>query len=490
MKSPNLSFPVLTIVPFLLWFVGGCGGPPAAPAAVSRRSVPAHLLVVQRSEVAETYQAVGTVEPTLRATLASKVTGRVAAVGAREGDPVAAGRPLVWIDARELASSVVAAEAGYRASVVDVASARVNAEVADESHRVAVRQAQAQITQARAALAAAEARRDLAVAGRRTQEIAQSRAARTRAESDLHLATLELERTQQLVQEGALAQRELDLAQNRFDAAKAACDISMQTESATVEGSRSQEIREAQEAVRQAQAGLDQARAALNQAEVTALQTRVKRQAVDVAIARMHQSEQQVQSARVGESYAAVTAPFAGRVVRRLVDPGAMALPGSPLVEIEGGELRLEVSVPEGLLARVARGASVSVHLDAQGDVPLVGHVREVVPHGDEASHTFRVKIGLPPSQGVKSGMFGRAEIRKPAVAQIRIPVSATWDRDGLHYVMAVDPDHLARLRIVTVGSQTEGQVEILSGLNPGDLIVGGDPSRIQDGDRVEAKRP
>ena len=101
-------------------------------------------------------------------------------------------------------------------------------------------------------------------------------------------------------------------------------------------------------------------------------------------------------------------------------------------------------------------------------------------------SHTFLVKYRLDGASGLKSGMFGRAAVKTGSSSAIEIPTSATWEREGLHYVFAVNQEGIVRLRIVTLGEPVGDTVEVLSGLNRGDKIVIGDRAHIADGNKVE----
>jgi RND family efflux transporter MFP subunit len=327
----------------------------------------------------------------------------------------------------------------------------------------------------------------LALAGPRTQEVDQAHIAVLDAQSNLKLAKIDLDRATTLVQEGALPKSRLDSARNTYELAQGRYDTVVQSENMAREGSRSQEIRAAREAVAQAQAAVREAKAGVVSARAEALQVKVRRQEIESARAQVHQSSAALESARVGLSYAKVAAPFDGRVVHRLVDPGAMASPGSPLLEVEGGEYRLEAVVPEDLQASTAIGDSAGIHIDALGTKAIVGRVVEIVPQADATTHSFIVKFALPATAGVKSGMFGRASIRAGSRQRILVPASAVWERDGLHFVFALNDDGVARLRIVTVGRTFGDRVEALSGLGTGDRIVVGNRDGVSDGVKVEA---
>ena len=103
------------------------------------------------------------------------------------------------------------------------------------------------------------------------------------------------------------------------------------------------------------------------------------------------------------------SAPFAGVVIAKSVDPGSLALPGAPLLTIEReGAYRLEASVDESQLAAIRVGQPVSVTLDGI-DRPIDARVSEIVPAVDAASRAYTVKIDLPAVPALRSGVFGRA---------------------------------------------------------------------------------
>jgi RND family efflux transporter MFP subunit len=467
--------------------VTGCGRPsePSAPANIPA-TVRATTAVIEEVDAPLTYTVTGTVRSMFTSSLSSKVMGRIVAVNVREGDAIRQGQMLVTIDGRELKSAVEMADADYRAAVAGAGSARTAADMEVKSSAARIAQAEAQVKQAEAGLAAAEARRDLAVAGSRNQELEQARIAVAQAQSSLRLAQVELDRVTKLVEDGALARRELDVAQNRFDLAKGQYDAAVQTESMAREGSRAQEIRAANEGVTQAKAALKQAQAGLAQARAAAMQIDLRRKDYDLASARTLQAAAAAISARVSLSYVQIPAPFDGRVTARLADPGTLASPGVPILQVEGGDFRFEAEVPESLLGSLSKGKTAEVRIDALGGQALTGRVVEVVPTADAGSHRFTVKFALQATRDVKSGMFGKAVLVTGTVRRIVIPKTATWQREGLNYVFIVNSEGIARLRIVTLGEVTNGDVEVLSGLGKGDRIVVGDRTGINDGAKVE----
>lgn len=202
----------------------------------------------------------------------------------------------------------------------------------------------------------------------------------------------------------------------------------------------------------------------------------------------VEQARGAVRAAKAVAGDAAVTAPFAARVVERLVEVGDMAAPGRPLIRLESLEgRRIWLSLREADIHRVSVGQSVPVTLDSFSDIVAVeGTVAEIVPSADPATHTFTVKVDLGEAD-VPSGISGRALIPGDATERILVPASAVHARGGLELVVVEGGDGSARTRAVTTGvSNSDGMVEILSGIKAGERVVIDAAGPVADGTPLE----
>jgi len=225
----------------------------------------------------------------------------------------------------------------------------------------------------------------------------------------------------------------------------------------------------------------DEAAARLRVAEAARDSLVAKRQQVED---KVRQAEQAVQSAAVVLGYANLTAPFAGRVVARKVDPGALAAPGQPLIELEQeGAWRLEANVEETRLGKIRPGQAAEVKLDASEEI-LHGRVSEIVPAIDAASRSFIAKIDLPSRGMLRSGLFGRASFAVGEREVIAIPTAAVL-RQGQVESVLVAGNGTARARLVRLGAERGGFVEVLSGIAAGDHVIHPLPTGLADGSPV-----
>jgi len=185
--------------------------------------------------------------------------------------------------------------------------------------------------------------------------------------------------------------------------------------------------------------------------------------------------------------YARVTAPFNGVVVRRMVEPGAMAAPGVPLVVVEDtSRYRIEVTFDAADAAGVQRGSKARVELGALPGKSFSGSVVEMEAGADAASHTVRARIELPRDAAIRSGLFGRAWFARGEKKAMALPPAAILHRGQLHGVYVVDAEGIARLRMVTLGKSIGDKMEILSGLSEGERVVMDAANRDLDGKKVE----
>lgn len=197
----------------------------------------------------------------------------------------------------------------------------------------------------------------------------------------------------------------------------------------------------------------------------------------------------QASGARTMLAYARIRAPFNGVISARMADPGTMAAPGVPLLQVDSaGALQLQVSVDESILGKVSRGMKIAVHVDGASEAASQGTVREILPVADVASHSFLVKIDLPEARQIRVGMFGSADLETGKHAAILLPATACVQRGSLHSLYVLDGNNLAQLRAVTLGARQGAMVEVLSGLSAQEKVVDQPGDRDLNGKRIEAQ--
>jgi RND family efflux transporter MFP subunit len=245
---------------------------------------------------------------------------------------------------------------------------------------------------------------------------------------------------------------------------------------------------------RDIQARLDQAVAIRKQADndlqrVTELfrQGTVARAEFDRAEMQAHVAEASVKEMETMLGFAKVTAPFDGVITRKIEDVGDLAAPGQGLLEMEDPTaLRLEADVPEALIGHIKLGAKMSVRVSTLSNA-VEGIVSEMEPVADPNSRTFRVKLDLPIMAGLRSGLFGRVAVPVGETSTLRVPLKAVVVRGQMEMVFVV-ANNQAHLRLVKTGKQFGDEVELVSGVDAGEVVATDQLNQLVDGQAVSVK--
>jgi multidrug efflux pump subunit AcrA (membrane-fusion protein) len=227
---------------------------------------------------------------------------------------------------------------------------------------------------------------------------------------------------------------------------------------------------------------LDDATGTLRAAEARAAGATARAEA---AVSGVESARATSDAARATESFALITAPFDGVVAEKLVEPGNMATPGTPLMRLEDTRgFRLDVRVDESRIGQISTGAIVAVSLDSGtrgATVTVRGTVAEIGRAVDADARAFLVKIALPDSTGLRSGMFGRALFGAQPRRGLTVPAGALVHRGQITSVFVVE-EGIARVRLVNASG-----TEVLAGLAEGDVVIVAAPATVTDGRRVTA---
>lgn len=226
---------------------------------------------------------------------------------------------------------------------------------------------------------------------------------------------------------------------------------------------------------------LDDVTGALRAAEARVAGSAARAQA---ALSGVEAARAASEAAETVETFSRIAAPFDGVVTEKMVEPGNMAAPGTPLMRVEDTRgFRLDVKVDESRVGQIAPGAIVPIALDAgSGGAPTVvsGKVTEVGRAVDADARAFLVRISLPADGGLRSGMFGRARFSTQSRRALTVPADALVRRGQVTSVFVVEKD-VARVRLVNVSG-----TEVLAGLADGDVVIVSPPPALSDGRRVK----
>ena len=187
---------------------------------------------------------------------------------------------------------------------------------------------------------------------------------------------------------------------------------------------------------------------------------------------------------------ATLTTPISGIVARRGVDPGELVGPGIPVFTVvDMNPILVRAGIPEADIGEVRVGQSAVVVVPALGERQFQGRVSLVGVAADPVSRTYTVKVRVPnPEQVLRPGMIAEARVvGKRRVKALTVPGEAiVHEADGTTLVFVyLAADGRVRSRRVSIGRVLDRDVEVVSGLADGEMVVVGGQHGVRDGDLV-----
>lgn len=240
---------------------------------------------------------------------------------------------------------------------------------------------------------------------------------------------------------------------------------------AGAEAARAQ-LRAADASAAEAQANYARFAALGTKQYVSRLQLDQAKASRDATVAARDAARAQLAQAGQQADYTVIRAPFDGVVSARLVEPGETVSVGRPLLSLYApGALRIEVDVPqrEGEAIRSADRATILLADGRRVDSSDI----VVYPAADPATHSVRVRVGLPPlADAPLPGVTAKVvfpiggETGGPMIP--RVALAQRGEVSGV-YVLA---DSRLALRQLRLGQTLGDRVEVLAGLKPGEVVA------------------
>ncbi len=212
------------------------------------------------------------------------------------------------------------------------------------------------------------------------------------------------------------------------------------------------------------------------------------RAASESADANVLAANKGLEQARLQLSYTRLKAPLSGSIAAVPVEANENVQAGQTIALLNSGsQLEVQVAVPEVLIADISEGSEVGIQFDALPGKVLSGIVREVGVASLGSSTTFPVIVRVTESHddilpGMAAEVTFSFERRSGSGLIIVPPVAVAEDRQG-RYVYVAEPGDadigIVKRRDVSVGELTSDGMEIISGLDDGDLVITAGVTRI-----------
>jgi HlyD family secretion protein len=455
------QFTVVFLLLAVIMLTGACGSQEAAqPVAKAAEGQEEKVIPV---EVAETMTGqmnlvlnyAGTLEAKDSLNLAPGATGRIESVLVKVGDEIKAGDTLAIID--------------------------------DDTYLTQLKQAQAAVTTAKLNLAKMEL-------GARPEEIAAAQASVQLARAALNdVASINDDERTKAAVDLARAEADLKAAQTEYDKIAWAGDV----------GATPQAIR-----LQQATITYQNALAKYNldtnpsDSQLAPLMLQLANAELNLALKQQPYRQIDFESAKAGilQAEAAlelvniqlreivIKAPFDGVIADLNISLGSRVSPQTLIGQIISKEVEVTVNVPESNIAQVKNGQSAALQVTAYPGQDFPGVVTSIAPLANKDSRTFEIKI--TPTKGadlLRSGMYADVSIlAQEKQDTLLAPRAAIITLDDQPAVYVVKANNTVAQRPVTTGLFDKENIEILSGLKPGETVVTAGQANLADGAKVE----
>jgi len=198
---------------------------------------------------------------------------------------------------------------------------------------------------------------------------------------------------------------------------------------------------------------------------------------------------------KIGLGKSTIRAPFSGIIDDVIKDQGTVVAPG-PGAEVfrivNLSDMYITVDVPENNLGTISKGKEAKVYFPVLGDT-IISKIRQTGNFINPSNRAFSVEIPVPNKKGnIKPNLSARVSLNDYSSENaIMVPQGIISENaDGEQYVyVAVEPDGdkaVAKRRIITTGKTQASLVEVLSGINDGDLLIKEGARTVKEGQNVQ----
>lgn len=212
------------------------------------------------------------------------------------------------------------------------------------------------------------------------------------------------------------------------------------------------------------------------------------------AFSNMQMASAKLNSAKVNLEKHRILAPFGGMIGIKNISIGQYIQSGMDLVKlVDNHPLKVDFSVAEVDIDKIYVSQEVDIYVGGDAFQSYSAKISAIEPESDKVSHSFKVRaiLDVPEeiamnSQILKPGRFVKVRITVNEGEQgIVVPESAV-EKSGNENMVYIVSDGMAIRRLVTTGMRKDGNVEIVTGVNEGDLVITKGKEGVSDGHAVK----
>lgn len=199
----------------------------------------------------------------------------------------------------------------------------------------------------------------------------------------------------------------------------------------------------------------------------------VSREAYDTALSQLSSAKAQLESAKIQLAYTQITAPFDALVVTRDIKLAQYVTPGTTLFRISDfTPLLCRIEVPEKDFSRIRIGQPAHLRVEAFLGDRFSAKVARLRPTVDAATGTFTATLEVEGQGKLRPGMFASVYLQTDTHTDALVIPRNALVLDSLGDTVYVKSGDIAERREVQLGLRSEESVEVLEGIDEGDLLI------------------
>lgn len=232
-----------------------------------------------------------------------------------------------------------------------------------------------------------------------------------------------------------------------------------------------------------------QARARLAKVEYERAENLFKKRAIpqskrDDAKAKMEMADAQVEMSKVKLEQSILKAPFTGIIGLKDVSVGAYVKPAQEIVTLDNlNPIKIDFRISEIHLEKIKVGQNIAVEVDGFPHLQYTATIEAIDPIVDAAGHSIRARATMAnPNFELKPGLFARIRFSESLHSNAMLVPESAIETEGNQEFVFVIVDGIARRAPIKTGGRNGKDVEVLSGLQPGMMVVTSGQMRIGEG--------
>lgn len=442
------ALPAALLLTFLLI---SCRSEERAPEERGPQPLKVKVIKVEEKLVYPSIKAIGNIVQKEKADITSLVSGRVSVLYKDTGDPVRKGDVLALLDQKFSMIALEQAENGHSSARNALRSAQLNYE------------------------------RELRNIEAQFLNMEKLRAELKDRENSITEIEGDIEKKKRLYEAGGITKEELDKLNFQYLTVKKNYFVTRKDLLISEIGYRDSDI---------VNAGYKLPGEAEEKIELLKeINTRMLRLQIKEAETNLEKAALQLKSARLQYEETFIRSPIDGVVGERYIFLGERVDEKTKLFTIiDSSRVYWRINVTELDAGRILSGNRCDFTIDALGSRKFSGKVAVISPIVDIKSRTVEIRVELANKKGdLRPGMFGRGMVFSDVKQkQIKIPVTALLSYDGEEGVVFIARNGAALKRRVSIGEEDNEEVEVLEGLDHGELLIESPPINLVDKMSIE----